>query len=127
MLQCRGSNSIQILDRKLNKQVDFPGRENDFSSETQTRLAQTLERQPHFSNEGDQMIWFADKWSISVVDLRDLSQIIIENGLKAIMQQQGLDKIPEPVMTIADFSVNKILVVYNLEGKHLLVWHQENK
>ena len=73
------------------------------------------------------MIWFADKWSISVVDLRDLSQIIIENGLKAIMQQQGLDKIPEPVMTIADFSVNKILVVYNLEGKHLLVWHQENK
>lgn len=49
-----------------------------------------------------------------MVDLRDLSQIIIDNGLKQVMEAQKLDSIPEPVMTIADFEKNKILVMYNL-------------
>lgn len=73
------------------------------------------------------MIWFGDKFSISVVDLRDLSQTIIENGLKEVLvAQQILDKNPEPVSCICDFDANKILVVYALEEERILVFNHGN-
>lgn len=127
IVQARGSNSILILDKKLMKHVDFPGRENDFSNPEATKIAQSIERQPHFSNEGYKMIWFGDKWSISILDMTDLSQNILDNGLKSVLQDQNSNKIPEPVTSIADFEKNKVLVLYNLQYQNILVWHEEMK
>lgn len=109
------------------KQVDFPGRMVDQVEWNSTANRTPPERQPHFSNEGNKMIWFGDKFSISVVDLRDLSQTIIENGLKEVLAaQQVSDKIPEPLNCICDFEANKILVVYAIEEERILVYSSEH-
>lgn len=114
VLQLNNSNDLMVLDRKLRKQIDFKGKKQDASISF---------RQPHFSYEGQKMIWFGDKYSFSIIDLRDLSQTIVSNLLPEL---QGT-RHPEPRFAIADFIRSKVLVFYEMEGEGVLVYHEKDR
>lgn len=114
VLQMNHSNDLMVLDRKLRKQIDFKGKRKDSTISY---------RQPHFSFEGQKMIWFGDKYSFSIIDLRDLSQTIVSNLLP---EMQGSNH-PEPRFSIADFYRSKVLVFYEMEGEGVLVYHEKDR
>lgn len=114
VLQLNSSNDLLVIDRKLRKQIDFKGKIHD---------KRPVFRQPHFSFEGQKMIWFCDKYSFSIIDLRDLSQTIVSNLLPQLKENQD----PEPKLAIADFIRSKVLVYYEMEGEGVLVYHEKDR
>lgn len=111
------SNDLMVFDRKLRLKVDFKARMSDVDDQTQ------IFRKPHFSFEGEKMIWFKGKYSISLIDLRDLSQIEYKN---LIPKKQKYEGIPEPRFSVADFKGEKILIYYEIEN-HGMFLYQEDK
>ena len=100
VIQMLKSNKLKIFDKKLNLVAELNsgyGEEGDNSAPGQN---------PHFSNEGQKLVWFSDRYSITVLDLRDMQQEVVEIGLIS----EELSCNPEPKFCIADFSRGKFLV-----------------
>jgi len=112
VLQLKGSNSMVVYNKKMIK--DF-----DFKSERIDRVESENIREPHFSNEGEQMIWFGGETSIFIVDLRTLAQKKIDN----LVFSDGVN-IPEPICAIADFERDKYCIVYDMNDEKVVVFHQ---
>lgn len=79
-------------------------------------------KQPHFSFEGDKMVWFGGKVCLFIVDLRTLTQIFIDKIIPDVSNNP-----PEPINVIANFEENKILIHYKVENEDVLVFnHLDN-
>jgi hypothetical protein len=92
VVQHKRSNTLSVFDKKLQKLVDFTAERNDVGEFD-------FAREPHFSNEGDQMIWFGGNTSLYVVDLSSLTQIKIDN----FVYKSPNGKNPQPINAVADF------------------------
>ena len=108
------TNDLFVLDKKLKKKIDLNGKRKD--------LRNTY-RQPHFSFEGEKMIWFGDKYSILIIDLRDLTQDRIPNLLPETAQAMH----PDPILGVADFVNKKFFVLYEMEGEQIFVYNEKEK
>jgi hypothetical protein len=111
VLQLKGSNKLVVYNKFMIKDVDF-------ESERVDRVESGNVREPHFSNEGENMIWFGGETSIFVVDLRNLSQTKIDNLLFSDGQTS-----PEPICVISDFERQKVCLFYELNEEPLLVYY----
>lgn len=72
VVQHHKSNTLAVYDKKGMKKADFQGERKDSGY-------QLINREPHFSFEGDQMMWFGGITSLYIVDLNNLTQIKIDN------------------------------------------------
>lgn len=76
-------------------------------------------KQPHFSFEGDKMIWFGGKSCVLVIDLRTLNQILVDGLLPNVSRTP-----PEPLNVVADFEKHRILIHYKMENENILVFNE---
>jgi len=67
------------------------------------------------------MVWFSGKYSITLVDLTNLSQTCLNNSIPKS------SKLPEPQYVIADFQAQKVLVYYILDSEGVLVYTYPKK
>ena len=104
-----------VFDKQFKQVVAFDGRKVDDPSKT-------FFRQPHFSFEGEKMIWFGGKTCVYIVDLTDLSIFLIDN---LIPDEE--DNPPEPLFTIADLKREKILTVFLFENENTLVYYEKDR
>lgn len=66
VIQLARSNRLKIFDKKLNLVAEL---NSNYQDEEGGPL---ITRNPHFSNEGQKLIWFSDRFSVTMLDLRDM-------------------------------------------------------
>lgn len=113
------TNNLVIYDKELNEKMKFPSKTQDQVSQSSMK---PNFKQPHFSFEGDKMIWFGGKVSLFVVDLRTLTQIFIDKIIPDVSNSP-----PEPINVIADFEKHRILIHYKVENEDVLVFNEIDK
>lgn len=86
-----------VFDRKLKLKVEFKGK---------LQNEENLLRKPHFTFEGDKMIWFRGGGSVCLIDLKDLSQSEIEGVVP-----KGADV----RFSVADFRNGNLLLYCDFE------------
>ena len=96
----------------------------DFKSEYSDRDLDAFEEnnlfmEPHFSSEGDKIIWFGAPNSVFVVELSTLSSNKIGNLLLDYDNEA-----PEPLCAIANFDTWTFLVHYEIDDQGALVFKQ---
>lgn len=105
-----------VFDRKLKLKVEFKSKMSDFEDD------ELIHRNPHFSFEGEKMVWFKGKFSISLIDLRDLSQVEYNN---LIPYDPNEEHLPEPRFSVADFKREKILLYYEVGQTGMILYQEE--
>ena len=115
VIQTHYSHDLVVLDRKLKVKLEFNGKKHS---------KVPVFREPHFSFEGEKMIWFGGNNSISIVDLRDLSQTVVSNLLPEF---EELESTPEPKLSIADFKASKLMILYEMDGESLIVYNERDR
>jgi len=113
VIQKKTSNTLTVFDKKLTKEVEFPGDQVDV-------VDKKIYREPHFSFEGNNILWFGGKNSLYIVDLRTLSQIKIDRFVG-----DGIN--PEPICGIADFRREKYLVFFEIEKEFVLIYSERDR
>jgi hypothetical protein len=112
VVQHNGSNKLAVYNKSLGQEVEFPSERVD-NYETE------LIKEPHFSGEGGQMIWFGGETSIFIVDLRTLARVKINDLIVKVSPKN-----PEPICAIADFRREKICITYEINDETVIVYHQ---
>lgn len=80
-------------------------------------------REPHFSFEGDKLVWFGGLTSLYIVDLTSLTQIKIDN----FIYDTPSGKPAQPMNAVADFNRQKYLVHYKVEREDIIVFHKHGR
>lgn len=115
VIQCQGSNNLKVFDKKQKQVMEFKGLDQDVGFDSHSF------KEPHFSFEGKQMIWFGSKTDLYTVDLTSLAQVKIENFI-------AKELAPNPLHCIADFSKEKFLVHYEITGnEHCLTYSEKGR
>ena len=114
LIQLKGSNNLVVFNRKLKQEFEFKSQHAD----TPATLA--MNKEPHFSFEGDYMIWFGGKNTLHIIDLTSLSQLKIDNFVSQ-------DVSPEPIYAVADFAREKYLICYEIEDEFVLVFSERER
>jgi len=109
------SNNLLVYDKQYNQIVKFDGRKKD-------TYHHSFNRKPHFSFEGDKIIWFGGKTCLNIVDLTDLSIYLIDHLIP-----MADDYVPEPLHVVADFKREKILTVFLFESEYTLVYYEKGR
>lgn len=113
VLQILGSNDLRVVDKDLSTKFNFEG-------EFPSYLNSKTYKEPHFSFEGDQMLWFGSKTDLYVVDLKSLSRFkvkdIVGDGIRA-----------EPLFAIADFKREKYLIYFKIEQENVLIYSERGR
>lgn len=112
VVQHKNSNKLAVYDKRCKMKVDFEADRMD-------RFGMEFAREPHFSFEGDQMIWFGGITSLYIVDLSSLTQIKIDN----FVYKSANGIAPQPLNAVADFQRQKYLVHYKIETEDVIVYH----
>lgn len=114
-MQEAGTNNLLVFDKQFKQVVSFDGRQADRSN-------LKLFRQPHFSFEGEKIIWFGGKTCVYIVDLTDLSIFLIDH----LIPENDLNP-PEPLFSVADLKREKILTVFLFETEQTLVYYEKDR
>ena len=112
-LDCLASNSSISVSFYIFG--DFPIFQN-FNQD----LGPTEMRNPHFTNEGDIMIWFSGITSVCIVNMTNLSAREIQNLLPSFKRN---DK-PVALRCVAKNQGKKLLVAYLLNGDYKLGYYE---
>lgn len=115
VMQMKGSNDLVVYTKNISKEVHLSGERVD-------SIDNGLPKDPHFSFEGEKLIWFGGLTSLYTIDLRTLEREKISN----FIYDMG-NRPPEPICAIADFKRNKHLVVYDMDGDTCVVYHEEGR
>lgn len=115
MVQESKTNNLLVFDRSFKQIVSFDGKQQDGPS-------LEIFRQPHFSFEGEKIVWFGGKTCVYIVDLTDLSIFLIDN----LIPENEVNP-PEPLFTIADLKREKILTCFLFETEHTLVYYEKDR
>lgn len=112
-MQVLGSNDLRVLDKELNTKFSFEGEDPSY-------LNSRTYKEPHFSFEKDNIMWFGSKNDLYVVDLKSLSRVkikeIVESDIRA-----------EPIMAIADFRREKYLIFFKIEQENVLIYSEKGR
>lgn len=114
-MQLKGSNSLVVYTKNITKEVQIKAERID-------TVESTLSKDPHFSFEGEKMIWFGGLTSLYTVDLRTLER----DKIPDFIYDMG-DTAPEPFCAIADFKRGKHMVAYDMDGETCIVYHEQGR
>lgn len=114
-MQTKGDNSLVVYTKNITKEVQIKAERIDT---VDTGVA----KDPHFSFEGEKMVWFGGLTSLYTVDLRTLEREKISDF---IYDMGGVP--PEPICAIADFGRSKHMVAYSLDNETIVVYHEKGR
>lgn len=114
-MQLKGSNTLVVYTKNMIKEVQI-------NAERIDERDNGISKDPHFSFEGEKIIWFGGLTSLYIVGLRHLDR----EKIPEFIYDMG-NSPPEPVCAIADFPREKHLVVYEMEGETCIVYHEKGR
>jgi hypothetical protein len=78
LIQEQNTNNLILYDSNFVEKFKFPSEQKDL-------VPFEKFRQPHFSNEGNKVIWFGAKTRVFVLDLQDMSLLKLDKLMPDIM------------------------------------------
>ena len=119
VVQLLENHNLLVYSKDMKLVVDFKSRyeEQDILGFQRNNLFM----EPHFSAEGDKIIWFGSPNSMFIVELSTLAQTMVG---ELLFEYDGLA--PEPLCAIANFDQELYLVLFEIDDQAVLVLKRGN-